>query len=149
MKAALLALVCLIVTTVPIWAQTAGDFGAGVILGNPTGLTGKLWIDGAQAVDMGVGYSTRLALYGDYLWHAWRLFPQPAEGKMPVYFGVGAQVRTLNPAEVGVRTVLGLAYWLPRDPVEVFIEVVPIFRFTPGDSVGLDAALGVRYYFRR
>lgn len=90
-------------------AQRAGDVGGGVVLGNPTGFTGKVWIDESQAVDAGVGFSTDLAVYGDYLWHSWKVLPQPSEGRLPVYIGLGAQVRTLRDTEFGIRTVAGVA----------------------------------------
>ena len=147
MKRMLLALICLMAAAAPLRAQKAGDLGAGVILGNPTGVTGKLWLDGSRAVDAGLGFSSNLAVYGDFLWHSWTVLPQPAEGKLPVYLGLGAQVRALDDAEFGIRTVVGVAYWLPRNPVEIFLEIVPVFRLTPGTSVGLDAGLGLRYYF--
>lgn len=145
----MLALACVLAFAAPARAQKAGDVGAGVILGNPTGVTGKLWLDNDRALDAGVGFSTDLAVYGDYLWHSWTVLPQPSEGKLPFYLGVGGQVRTLRDAEFGIRTVVGAAYWLPRDPIEVFLEIVPVFRLTPGTSVGLDAGLGLRYYWRR
>ncbi|MFI5345601.1 MAG: hypothetical protein ACHQ51_04425 [Elusimicrobiota bacterium] len=147
MKKTLLVLTFLFAAAAPLRAQKAGDLGAGVVIGNPTGVTGKLWIDGTRAVDAGVGFSTHLAVYGDYLWHSWTVLPQPAQGKMPVYLGLGAQVRTLHDAEFGIRTVAGIAYWLPNNPVEIFLEIVPVFRLTPGTSVGMDAGLGLRYYF--
>jgi hypothetical protein len=146
----LLALVCLFSAGVtPVRAQKAGDIGAGVILGNPTGGTAKLWLSDSQALDAGVGFSTRLSVYGDYLWHGWQVLPQPSEGKLPVYLGLGAQFRTVAPNELGLRTVAGIAYWLPRNPVELFFEVVPVFRLYPGNSVGLDAGIGLRYYFKK
>ena len=145
----LLALVCMLAAGVsPLRAQTAGDVGAGVILGNPTGGTAKLWLNGSQALDAGVGFSTNLALYGDYLWHSWKVLPQPSAGRLPVYLGMGAQIRTLSTNEFGLRTVAGIAYWLPSNPVEIFLEIVPVFRLSPGNSVGLDAGVGLRYYFR-
>ncbi len=147
-KKILLALVCLLVTAAPLWAQKAGDAGVGVILGAPTAITGKLWLDGTRALDAGLGWSSELTVYGDYLWHGWDVLPQPAEGKLPVYLGMGAQVRTFHDAEFGIRAVAGMAYWLPRHPVESFVELVPVFRLTPGTSVGLDAGLGLRYYFK-
>ena len=110
-------------------------------------MTGKVCLDGTRAVDAGLGFSSHLAVYGDYLWHSWTVLPQPAQGKLPVYIGLGAQVRTFRDAELGIRTVAGVAYWLPNNPVEVFFEIVPVFRLTPSDSVGLDAGLGMRYYF--
>ena len=148
MMKSMLALACVLAFAAPSRAQKAGDLGAGVILGNPTGLTGKVWLNGTQAVDAGLGFSTNLALYGDYLWHGWNVLPQPAQGKLPVYLGLGAQVRTLDDAEFGIRTVAGIAYWLPNNPVELFFEVVPVFRLTPGTSIGLDAGLGLRYYWK-
>ena len=89
-----------------------------------------------------------MTVYGDYLWHGWDVIPQPSEGKAPVYLGLGAQVRTFHDAEFGLRAVAGAAYWLPRRPVEIFLEVVPVFRLTPGTSVGMGAGLGLRYYFK-
>ncbi|OGS36123.1 MAG: hypothetical protein A2506_11590 [Elusimicrobia bacterium RIFOXYD12_FULL_66_9] len=140
---------CLVATAVsPLWAQKAGDAGVGVVLGAPTAITGKLWLDGTRALDAGLGWNSELTVYGDYLWHGWNVLPQPAEGKLPVYLGLGAQVRTYHDAEFGIRTVAGVAYWFPRDPVEVFLELVPVFRVTPGTSVGLEAGLGLRYYFK-
>ena len=147
-KNILFALVCLLAAASPVWAQKAGDTGVGVVLGAPTGMTGKMWLDGTKAIDIGLGWHSGLTIYGDYLWHAWDVLPKPPEGKMPVYLGLGAQVRTYNDAEFGIRTVAGIAYWLPRHPVEIFVEIVPVFRLTPGTSVGMDAGVGLRYYFK-
>lgn len=144
----LLALLCLsALGAVPARAQKAGDAGAGVVLGAPTGATGKLWLTDTQAVDVGLGWNSELTVYGDYLWHAWNLVPQPPQGKIPVYLGLGAQARTFHETDFGIRTVAGIAYWLPSHPVEVFLELVPVFHLTRQAGVGLDGALGVRYYF--
>ncbi len=132
-----------------LWAQQAGDFGAGVVLGDPTGATAKLWLNDSQALDAGVGVNSNFVVYSDYLWHSWKVLPQPAEGKLPVYVGLGAQIRSMSPdSEFGLRAVAGIAYWLPRNPVEIFVEVVPVVYVTPGNSVDLDADIGLRYYFR-
>lgn len=143
-----LALVCLFASAAPLRAQQARDVGLGVVVGNPTGITGKLWLDGTQAVDAGLGYSSKTTFYADYLWHMWEALPQPSVGKLPLYFGFGPQVRMFDDAEFGIRAVAGAAYWLPQHPVELFLEVVPVFRLTQGSSVGLDAGLGLRYYFK-
>jgi hypothetical protein len=147
LRSLLLALVCVWTAAVPARAQKAGDVGAGVVIGNPTGGTAKFWLGDAAAVDVGVGYSSRFTVYGDYLWHSWSVLPQPSAGRLPVYLGLGLQARAFHDAELGIRTVVGVAYWLPRDPVELFLEVVPVFRLTPGSSVGLDAGAGLRFYF--
>ena len=144
----LLILACILAAAAsPSWAQKEGDFGAGVILGNPTGATAKLWLNDSQALDAGLGFSSDFTLYADYLWHGWETLPQPSKGRLPAYLGLGAQLRTLTPSEFGLRTVAGIAYWLPHNPVELFLEIVPVFRFSPHSSVGLDAGIGLRYYF--
>jgi hypothetical protein len=144
----LFALLCLLALSTPLRAQTAGAFGVGAVVGNPTGGTAKLWVNDTQAVDAGLGFSTRFSAYADYLWHGWNILPQPPQGKLGLYFGAGGQIRAFDDAEFGVRAVAGAAYWLPRDPVEIFVELVPIFRLTPGDSVGLDGGVGARWYFK-
>lgn len=149
MKVALLALVCLVAAASPSWAQKAGDFGAGVVLGAPTAVTAKLWLDDKRAVDAGLGWNSELTVYGDYLWHGWDVLPKPSQGKLPIYLGLGAQVRTYRDAEFGLRAVAGVAYWLPNDPIELFLELVPVFRLSPGTSVGAEAGAGLRYYFAR
>jgi hypothetical protein len=144
----LLAFACLAALAAPARAQKAGDLGAGVALGSPTAVTGKMWIDGTQAVDAGLGWNSELTVYADYLWHAWDVMPQPSQGKLPLYLGLGGQVRTFRDAEFGIRTVAGAAYWLPNHPIELFAEIVPIFRLTRYTGVGVDGAVGLRVYFR-
>jgi len=146
-KKILPALLALAVLAAPVRAQKAGSFGAGVVLGAPTGATGKLWLDEAQAVDAGLGWNGAFTAYGDYLWHGWTLLPQPPRGRMPVYLGLGAQVRAYGDSEFSLRAVAGIAYWLPRDPIEIFAELVPLLHLTRRAGAGLDGAAGVRYYF--
>lgn len=147
MKKIMLLALALAALAAPVRAQKAGSFGAGVVLGAPTGATGKLWLGDTQAVDMGLGWNGALTVYGDYLWHGWTLLPQPPRGRMPVYLGLGAQVRAYDDSEVSLRAVAGIAYWLPQDPIEIFLELVPLLHLTRHTGAGLDAAAGVRYYF--
>lgn len=145
---ALLALVCMLAAGAsPLWAQKAGDFGAGVILGEPTGITGKFWLNDSRALDMGVGLNSSFSLYGDYLWHSWGVLPQPSEGKLPVYLGLGAQVRDSLHDSLGLRAVAGIAYWLPRNPVEIFFEIVPVFHLAHDNGAEINGSIGLRYYF--
>ncbi len=131
----------------PLWAQQTGSFGAGVVLGDPTGLTGKYWLDGSKALDFGVGFSGDAAFYVDFLWHSWDLMPQPSQGKLAAYAGFGPRLETERDAVLGARTLLGLGYWFPRHPIELFVEGGPVFRLTPDHDVDADLGLGVRFYF--
>ena len=48
-------------------------FGLGLIFGEPTGVSGKMWTSEQNALDAGFAYSFRrrgyLHLHTDYLWH--------------------------------------------------------------------------------
>lgn len=146
----LLALICFLAAgTGPLWAQQAGDFGAGIALGSQTGPTAKFWLDGGKALDAGIGFNDSLTLYGDILWHSWRVFPQPAEGKIPAYLGLGAQFggSSRHGNNVGVRGVAGAAYWLPRNPLEIFLEIIPVIYLSDNGGTSVDANIGLRYYF--
>ena len=132
----------------PLWAQKANDFGAGITLGSPTGGTAKFWLDDSHAIDAGIGFDSHLTLYSDYLWHHWKSLPQPSKGKLPLYLGLGAQLRTTSPInEFGLRAVAGIAYWFPQNPVEIFLELVPVLRLSHGDGTDVNASIGLRYYF--
>jgi hypothetical protein len=147
----LLTLICLMAAGItPLSAQKSGDLGAGIILGDPTGATAKLWLNGGRALDVGLGFNDNLTLYGDYLWHSWKVLPQPSEGKLPVYLGLGAQIGNSSHGGggLGLRAVAGAAYWLPRNPVEIFLELAPVFRLSDGGGSYLGAGIGLRYYFK-
>jgi len=129
----------------PLRALEPDAIGMGVVVGKPTGVTAKLWY-GSQAMDTGVDFGRTLTLYGDCLWNSYKVLPQPSKGKLPVYIGIGWQV---SPDEFGLRGVAGIAYWLPRAPVEIFFDIVPVLRLTPGSSGGLNVSAGLRYYFKK
>src|SRR3990167_3199816 len=51
-------------------AQDSG-MAVGLMLGEPSGASGKYWLDSETAVDGGIGYSFSSAFifFADYLWH--------------------------------------------------------------------------------
>lgn len=142
-------LVCaLVLAGGDVWAQRAGLFGAGVTLGDPTGLSLKYWLDETKAVDAGVGFSGDAAFYGDFLWHSYDLLPQPDRGRLGAYVGAGPRIETeRRETALGIRTLGGLNYWIAEHPIEVFLEAGPVFRLAPDRDVDVDAGLGVRFYF--
>ncbi len=73
-------------------------FGLGLELGEPTGITGKLFLKSDQALDFGLGDiyhhyygGDGLHLYADYLWHPTVLTSAEAF-ELPFYVGVGGRV---------------------------------------------------------
>lgn len=146
------AVLMFLVLNVSNKAQDKG-FGVGVIIGQPTGFSAKNWINSVNAIDFGLGFSfakddNRVHIHSDYLWHNYSLI-QSTE-RFALYYGPGLKLRTgkSNDAELGVRGVLGLEWLSQRIPLDVFIEVAPVFNFVPGTGFKMDAGFGARYYFQ-
>jgi len=143
-------------STAPATAEKSGGhggFGAGVILGQPTGFTIKYWLAEKTAFDVGAAWSFEsngyFNLYGDFLYHKFDLIPID-RGELPLYFGVGARVAIPDHGSTlaGVRIPVGIAYEIPDMPLEVFAEVVPIVDFAPSTDLHWNGGVGVRYFFR-
>jgi len=130
-------------------AQERG-FGLGIILGEPTGVSGKLWTSNENAFDFGAAWSFQgdgnLLLQADYVWHMFRLI-HVQEGKLPFYVGVGGEVILSDDPVIGVRVPVGLDYMFAKAPVDIFVEIVPILRLAPSTDFDLAGGLGARYWF--
>ena len=75
-------------------ARQGGNFGLGFIAGLPSGLSGKLWLNNTNAVDMILGYNPDgdyMEARADYIWHEYNVFPNSA-GQWPLYYGMGAGI---------------------------------------------------------
>jgi len=161
----LLVLILTICLTMFISKTTAQDrsFGMGIMLGEPTGLSAKLWTSSTTAFDFGVGLSiggdrigvanvyyngdNRVHLHFDYLLHAFNAVGSTDE--YPIYYGMGVRFNTGGGYynSLAVRFVLGLA-WMPHDtPIDMFIEFVPSLQLTSEPAFAMDSAVGLRYYF--
>ena len=149
MKRALCPLVVALALAAPAAAQQAGLLGLGIMAGSPTGGTVKYWLDGRQALDAAIGFSGNLQVHGDYLWHAWDVFPPTEGGRLGGYLGLGMRLRNRenDNMAIGVRAPLGVAYWVKRYPLELFVELVPIFDFNADHALDLNGVMGLRVYF--
>ena len=138
-------------------------FGLGVIIGEPTGLSAKLWTSNNNALAFGLGWSvqgyrfngfdsdydrvTRSHIHVDYLWHSFDAISY--SGEFPLFYGIGGRIVT-GPeysGTFGVRGIIGIA-WLPRStPLDIFIEVVPTLLLVNSTGFGIEAGIGARFYF--
>jgi hypothetical protein len=131
----------------------SGSFGLGPLFGEPTGLTGKLWLSDKNAVDMGAAWSfvepQGFQLHGDFLFHKFDLFHLP-KGELPLYFGVGGRVKFVEHGDnrAGVRAPVGLSYLIPDSRFEVFAEVAPILDLAPSTTLEWNGGVGLRFYFQ-
>jgi hypothetical protein len=141
------------------------SFGLGLMIGSPTGLSGKYFLGADTAVDFGVGFIHRhryhddeaLHVHADFLWHpAVLASTQPFE--LPIYFGVGGRLLQHDryrddyddDTHLGVRAPLGIALDFNRVPLDIFFELAFVIDLVTDDHHGyfeLDGAVGVRYYF--
>src|SRR5690606_14182486 len=75
-------------------AQSSG-FGAGIILGEPTGISVKGWIAEDRAIDGALAWSLRggsyFSIHADHLFHNMTLI-RLNKGRLPLYYGPGARL---------------------------------------------------------
>jgi hypothetical protein len=128
---------------------TGGNFGLGIIVGDPNaGISMKYWNSQTTAIDGALSWSSDhwLSIHGDYLIHLPRLI-QVEQGTLPLYYGLGGFVRSDHFNHAGVRIPVGLAYLLPRLPLEFFLELSANLALVPSTDFFLGLGLGGRYYF--
>ena len=130
------------------FSQSSG-FGIGIIIGEPTGISLKNWTSQNLALDAGVawafGRKGALHIHADYLIHEFEMI-ETKHGQLPVYYGIGGRVLLASDFRVGVRGVIGLSYLLEEIPLDVFLEIVPIFDLVPRTDLSFNAGIGLRYF---
>ncbi len=134
-----------------------GKLGAGFILGDPTGITGKYYVSSADALDFGLGasYGDGFYLYCDYLRHFPGVFPVR---ELALYLGGGGGFhhhdsdsdRNHHKDEYNsleCRVPLGVEYTLDKAPLGIFAEIVPALQVIPDIESDIRGGIGIRYYF--
>ncbi|MDZ7794790.1 MAG: hypothetical protein U5P10_14210 [Spirochaetia bacterium] len=130
-------------------ATAEGNFGLGAMVGEPSGITGKLYLSNNIAVDATVSWSfisDKLYVHSDYLHH----FPGIFGSDIPTlagYTGIGGMIELKDNPEIGLRIPFGLSFTIPDAPVELFFEIVPMVLLAPETDGALNGGLGARYYF--
>jgi len=132
----------------------AGDSGIGILLGEPSGLSGKLFLSPRHAFDAGLSFSIlddALYLHVDYLLH----FPKPLAnlegGQWLPYAGVGGQFEVHQRRDDGhgtlaVRVPVGLAWHPAGSAVDFFIELALGLKVFPATRPLMGGGFGVRLY---
>lgn len=141
------------------YAPQGKQFGFGIILGDPTGGTAKLWLtrDNALAFHLGASFFGSPRIGVDYLWH----FNAFSSDIVNLYAGPGGVIglgeghgfwsknkfiRTGNEVGIGGRAMFGIDIVPQRTPLEIFIELGVLIAFIPDFGSAADAAVGVRFY---
>jgi len=132
-----------------MFAQDKG-LGLGLIFGEPTGLSAKMWTSERTALDAAVAWSFSgpgyFHIQSDFLLHNYDLI-SVSEGKLPVYYGLGAYVAFSSDLGLGIRVPFGLAYQFEGAPVDIFGELVPGLSLLPDLGLYFGGGIGARYFF--
>ncbi len=124
--------------------------GVGLVIGRPTGLTGKYWVSETEAYDASLAWTTlgrgSLFFSADYLLHEFHLV-KVNKGKLPLYYGLGGYVSLSKKDYLGVRVPLGVNFLFPDRPIGVFFEMVPSVGLFPSTTFNMGFGIGGRYYF--
>lgn len=149
MKRLILGTLIATALAIPAAAENVGgQLGVGAMLGSPTGVTAKYWVDDMLAIDGGIGYGNAAVFYADALVNDWRLLPAIQNASTNLYAGVGPRVATDDGGQFALRAMVGAGFWPKQAPIELFAEIGPTFKLTPDNRVGVDGGVGLRYYFK-
>lgn len=137
-------------------ADSPGPFGAGIIIGDPTGLSANYRLSAERSVDAALAWSfgrhRGFDIHSDYLWHRSNLF-RIERVAFDWHYGIGARLINIedrNSSErtyFGPRVPIGLSTDFNKSTFELFGEIALIMNLVPETSADLDFGLGVRVYF--
>ena len=130
-----------------------GAFGVGIILGEPTGVSAKLYLADDHAIQGALGFGFvggGLHVHADYVIHP--LILQAREQfVLLVYVGAGVRVidyrngRDDDSIALGLRIVGGILFDFKQIPLDAFVEVAGVLE----DEFQEDAGAGSRAQPRR
>jgi len=163
MKKNIIILCLFLFLSIILYSQETG-LGIGIILGEPTGLSGKLWISNHSAFDLGIAWAfynnenssepyneippPYFSLHCDYLYHFFNLLTVPS-GSLSVYCGGGIVLRIIETGIIlGLRIPAGFVYLVEKIPLDIFVEIVPVMELIPGTMVSGNGGIGIRYFLK-
>lgn len=152
-------LACCLLALSPHVSRAQGQFGIGLIVGEPTGISWKYNLSDRNALDGALGFSPfdRMRLHVDYLWLA-RPFN---ERRLILSYGAGLAVGlgkrwvdgrrgvfgyVVQEAGLAVRIPIGLSYVIPRTPLEIGLEIAPLIILGPEAGLSADGGVILRIY---
>jgi hypothetical protein len=149
MRTARLVVLFVVLSFAPARADT-GQFGLGLIVGQPTGITGAYELSDHTALDAALG----LGFFNDRNFYAHLEFDyylptlirwEPAD--LSAYVGIGGFFIAHNDPGFGARAPFGLSLDFNNAPIQVFLEASLLLLIVPDSALDVRGALGFRYYF--
>ena len=150
MRAARLALLLVVLSSASARAES-GSFGLGLILGQPTGVTGAYQLSDRTAIDAAIGLgwvdNRRFYLHVEFDYFLPTLI-SGGSAELSAYLGLGGFFYDLgDDPGFGARAPFGLSLDFTSVPLQLFLEASLLLLLTPDVDLDVRGALGFRYYF--
>jgi hypothetical protein len=150
MRIARLAVLVVMLSSATARADEGGAFGLGLIVGQPTGITGALELSDHTAIDaaLGLGWVENRRFYLHVEFDYFLPLVTGSSVALSGYLGIGGFFYDLkNDPGLGVRVPFGLSLDFAQAPIQIFLELPILVFLTPDADVDVRGALGFRYYF--
>ena len=132
-------------------AAKSSGLGLGFVLGEPTGLSLKLWQpqrSPSYVFVFGVEGPSHFHFHADFVWH----FPLSSAQDLDflLYLGPSVEVEEVGPRDderlaVGPRFVLGPELLFRQVPLDLFFDFAVGFHVVPDFDEDLDFGVGLRF----
>ena len=138
------------------FAAKSKPVGLGIILGEPSGITGKYWFTDLVAMDLTASYSFvhYWLIYGDGLYHFRDVIKLPSDfsGTLVPYVGGGAGIRfstrdRKDELSAYLRVPLGIEFLFRKPSLALFVELASGLGIAPSTFGVVNGGVGVRYFF--
>lgn len=135
------------------------NFGIGIILGEPTGLCAKYWLNTALSMDYAAAWSfvepQMVYMHLDVQYHYFGInkrindtVTDDVNISVPLYIGAGIKIYFDDSHfQLGFRIPFGVDLIFYDVPVDLFLELVPGLNILPATNVTAGGGIGVRVYF--
>jgi hypothetical protein len=135
----------------------AKNFELGVVVGAPTGISGKVDLGNNRSIDGVIAYSLSddygMELHADYLVENAHTFNLKDLNPLNVYYGIGARLIDIRRGKdhgelaFGPRAPLGISIDMNQPTVKFFAELALAFDIVPSTNLDLEGGIGLRYRF--
>lgn len=135
----------------------ATEYQLGVVLGAPTGISGKASLPNNRSIDAVLAYSLAddlgLEFHADYLIEKAHSFATNTGSPFDLYYGIGGRVVSItkgkhdNDIAIRPRVPVGLTYQINEPKIEFFGELALAFDIIPATNLDLEGGVGARYRF--